>query len=251
MAPRILTVVGGFPCGHTVMLQRRPNWFSRKKGPRGTGTVLLARARPPPSQPGGSQRRDPGGLDEPGPPWATWSTNAVHQPARSGVPLLTQQLLQAQDPDPQGCHCQPDPRAASSSHWVTSQNSALLVGSGARRGSAPPAALVPCPPGVATQRRSTAAAEAGGASPWPRAPALSRPWRAVEPQARRARRLAALARELWEQDVAPCTRVPGSGPRCCSHPALQDPACHRGAQSRLCLRAPEAAARNSRWLRGA
>lgn len=120
-----------------------------------------------------------------------------------------------------------------------------------RRGSAPPAALVPCPPGVATQRRSTAAAEAGGASPWPRAPALSRPWRAVEPQARRARRLAALARELWEQDVAPCTRVPGSGPRCCSHPALQDPACHRGAQSRLCLRAPEAAARNSRWLRGA
>lgn len=77
MAPRILTVVGGFPCGHTVMLQRRPNWFSRKKGPRGTGTVLLARARPPPSQPGGSQRRDPGGLAEPGPPWATWSTNAT------------------------------------------------------------------------------------------------------------------------------------------------------------------------------
>lgn len=117
-----------------------------RRGPWGTGTVLLARARPPPRQPGGSQRRDPGGLAEPGPPWATWSTNAVHQPARSGVPLLTQQLLQAQDPDPQGCHCQPDPRAASSSHWVTSQNSALLVGSGARRGSAPPAALVPCPP---------------------------------------------------------------------------------------------------------
>lgn len=224
------------------MLQRRPNWFSRKKGPlghrdsaagQGEAPAPPARRQPAPRPPRTGRARSPLG---------NMVNKCRHQPARSGVPVLTQQLLQAQDPDPQGCHCQPDPRAASSSHWVTSQNSALLVGSGARRGSAPPAALVPCPPGVATQRRSTAAAEAGGASPWPRAPARSRPWRAVEPQARRARRLAALARELWEQDVAPCTRVPGSGPRCCSHPALQDPACHRGAQARLCLRAPEAAA---------
>lgn len=48
-----------------------------RRGPWGTGTVLLARARPPPRQPGGSQRRDPRGLAEPGPPWATWSTNAA------------------------------------------------------------------------------------------------------------------------------------------------------------------------------
>lgn len=215
-----------------------------RRGPWGTGTVLLARARPPPRQPGGSQRRDPGGLAEPGPPWATWSTNAATNQHVPECPCSCSSPCRRRTPTLRGATANRTPEPP---HPATG----LQVRTLPRRGSAPPAALVPCPPGVATQRRSTAAAEAGGASPWPRAPALSRPWRAVEPQARQARRLAALARELWEQDVAPCTHVPGSGPRCCSHPALQDPACHRGAQSRLCLRAPEAAARNLRWLRGA
>lgn len=233
------------------MLQRRPNWFSRKKGPlghrdsaagQGEAPAPPARRQPAPRPPRTGRARSPLGnmVNKCRPPTSTFRSAPAHAaapagagPRPSGVPLPT---------GPQSRLIQP-----------LGYKSELCPAGGqwrqARLGAT--CSLGPLPSRVATQRRSAAAAEAGGASPWPRAPALSRPWRAVEPRARRARRLAALARELWEQDVTPCTRVPGSGPRCCSHPALQDPACHRGAQSRLCLRAPEAAARNSRWLQGA